>query len=29
MPKNAELSITKIIKAKQLDPLFYEDLNAC
>jgi len=29
MPKNAELSITKIIKNKQLDPLFYENLKAC
>ena len=28
MAKNAGLSITKIIKNKQVDPLFYEDLQA-
>ena len=28
MVKNAGLSITKIIKNKQVDPLFYEDLQA-
>jgi len=27
--KNAGLSITKIIKNKQVDPLFWEDLQAC
>ena len=29
MCKNANLRITKIIKNKQTDPLFYEDLQAC
>lgn len=29
MAKNASLSITKIIKNKQADPLYYEDLQAC
>ena len=29
MAKNAGLSITKIIKNKQVDPSFYEDLQAC
>lgn len=29
MGKNATLSITKIIKNKQLSPSFYEELEAC
>ena len=29
LPKNAELSITQIIKNKQLDPSFYEELEDC
>lgn len=29
MYKNADLSITKIIKTKQVDPSFYENLQAC
>jgi hypothetical protein len=28
MAKNAGLSITKIIKNKQAEPLFFEDLHA-